>query len=343
MTRRAPRWILTAATAMTAVAVTGTTGAQGLPATQEPPAAQEQRRPQFRAGVETVAIYATVLDEFGELVTDLTENDFTVLDDGRPQTLTLFQSTFQPITATLLVDTSASMTLGYERAVEAAEQFIIRLMPGDQARIGSFADKIRWATDLTPDRDRLLRGLRENLDIGNPTRIWDSLDETRLELAPLGGRRVVMLFTDGTDTASRQARERFLDELRSDEVMIYVVQFPMARWPDPELALYQVVLHRSPASGERPARSPREATQRAIDGLRSIAFQTGGGHVLLNPNDDVNATFAQITNELHHQYVLAFTPQKRDGRVHAIELRTRRGATVRARRSYLAPSDPGRR
>ncbi len=337
MTPRAPRWILTAATALAAVAVTGTTGAQG------PPAAPGQQRPQFRAGVETVAIFATVLDEFGELVTDLTEADFTVLDAGKPQTLTLFQSTFQPITATLLVDTSASMALSHERAVEAAEQFIIRLMPGDQARIGSFADKIRWATDLTPDRDRLLRGLRENLDIGNPTRIWDSLDETREELAAPGGRRVVMVFTDGSDTASDQAREHFVARLRSDEVMIYVVQFPMARWPDPELVLYQVVLHRSPASGERPARSPREATRRATEALRSIAFQTGGGHVLLDSNDDVNATFAQITNELHHQYVLAFTPQKRDGRVHTIELRTRRGATVRARRSYLAPSDPGRR
>jgi len=337
MAPRAPRWILSAAAALGAVAATGTIGAQG------PPATPQQQRPAFRAGVETVAIYATVLDEFGELVTDLTEDDFTVLDDGKPQALTLFQSTFQPITATLLVDTSASMTLSYERAVEAAEQFVIRLMPGDQARVGSFADKIRWATDLTADRDRLLHGLRENLDIGNPTRIWDSLDETRRELASLGGRRVVMLFTDGGDTASRQARERFLDELRSDEVMIYVVQFPMTRWPDLELALYQVVLHRSPASGERPARSPHEATRRATEALRSLAFQTGGGHVLLGPNDDVNATFAQVTNELHHQYVLAFTPQKLDGRTHTIELRARRGATVRARRSYLAPKAEGGR
>jgi len=310
--------------------------AVSLPAAQQPPP-PDQQRPTFRTGVETVAIYASVLDEFGELITDLTEKDFTVLDDGRPQTLTLFANTFQPITATLLVDTSASMTGSYEQAAAAAEQFVIRLLPGDQARVGSFSDKIRWATDMTGDRDRLLRGLRENLDVGNPTKAWDGIDETRQVLASEGGRRVLMLFTDGNDTASRMAREHLVDQLRSDEIMVYIVQFPMARWPDPELSLYQVALHRSPSAGVRPPRSAREASRRVTEALREIAFQTGGGHFELRAFDDLNATFTQVTYELHHQYQLAFTPQKRDGRVHSLELRTTRGATVRARRSYLAP------
>ena len=77
------------------------------------------------------------------------------------------------------------------------------------------------------------------------------------------------------------------------------------------------------------------------EGLREIAFQTGGGHFHLERFDDLNATFTQVTYELHHQYLLAFTPQKRDGRVHSIELRTTRGATIRARRSYLAPPPEG--
>jgi Ca-activated chloride channel homolog len=322
-----------------AALVTGL-AAVGLPAAQQPPP-QDQQRPVFRTGVETVAIYASVLDEFGELITDLTEKDFTVLDDGKPQQLTLFTNVFQPITATLLVDTSASMATSYEQAAAAAEQFVIRLLPDDEARVGSFADKIRWATNMTGDRDLLLRGLRENLDVGNPTKVWDGIDEARQTLASEGGRRVLMLFTDGADTASRISREHLLDALRTDEVMVYIVQFPLARWPDPELSLYQVALHQSPAAGTRPPRSGREASRRVTEALREIAFQTGGGHFRLERFDDLNATFTQVTYELHHQYLLAFTPQKRDGRVHSLELRTTRGATIRARRSYLAPEPNG--
>ena len=330
---RSPRWLVPAAAALVGL------GATSAPVAQQP----QPQRPVFRTGVESVAIYASVLDEFGELVTDLTRDDFEVLDDGREQELTLFVSAFQPITATLLIDTSASMTTSYDQAVAAAEQFIIRLMPGDQARVGSFADKVRWATAFTGDRDALLRGLRENLDVGNPTQLWDAIDQTRTELASAGGRRVLMLFTDGSDTASDIARDSLAGELRSDEVMIYVVQFPLHRWPDVEQALYQVALHRAPPARERPARSAREAVRRVTDGLRSIAFQTGGGHFLLGPMDDLNATFTQVTNELHHQYLLAFTPQRLDGRTHSLEVRVTRGATVRARRSYLAPrAGPGR-
>ena len=92
-----------------------------------------------------------------------------------------------------------------------------------------------------------------------------------------------------------------------------------------------------PASGERPARSAREALRRVTEGLQAVSFQTGGGHFHLRPFDDLNATFTQVITELHHQYLLAFTPERLDGRVHTLQVRTTRGATVRARRSYFAP------
>ncbi len=123
--------------------------------------------------------------------------------------------------------------------------------------------------------------------------------------------------------------------------MVYVVQFPMTRFPDIELSLYQVVLHKSPAAGVRPPRLLREASRRVTEALQAVSFQTGGGHFQLKPFDDLNATFTQVTNELRQQYLLGFTPQTLDGRVHSLELRTTRGATVRARRSYLAPKAEG--
>src|SRR5262245_25320610 len=85
----------------------------------------QQQQPPFRAGVSTVAIYATVTNFAGQLVRNLTRNDFEVLDNGRVQDLTVFNTTLQPISAVLLVDTSASMALTLDLARQAAEQFII--------------------------------------------------------------------------------------------------------------------------------------------------------------------------------------------------------------------------
>ena len=70
-----------------------------------------------------------------------------------------------------------------------------------------------------------------------------------------------------------------------------------------------------------------------------LARQSGGGYFVLGPYDDINATFSQVMRELHYQYVLGFTPQRADGRIHELEVRiSRPNVIVRARQSYLAPS-----
>src|SRR5262245_56735165 len=102
----------------------------------------QQQQPPFRASVTTIAVYATVTDRYGQLIRNLGKDDFQILDNGRAQELTVFSTGMQPITAVLLVDTSASMALTLDLARQAAENFIIRMMPGDRARIGNFSDKV---------------------------------------------------------------------------------------------------------------------------------------------------------------------------------------------------------
>jgi VWFA-related protein len=75
--------------------------------------------------------------------------------------------------------------------------------------------------------------------------------------------------------------------------------------------------------------------------LRRLAEQTGGGYFELRRTADLNSTFTRVLNELHRQYVLGFTPEKLDGTLHTLEVRTTAaGATVRARKSYLAADRP---
>jgi Ca-activated chloride channel family protein len=294
-----------------------------------------QTPPVFRGGTETVAIYVTVLNRAGEMILDLDRDDFTVFDEGRPQELSIFNKGLQPITAAVLVDTSASMTLNLDLAQNAAEQFVIRMLPGDQARVGSFSDRVDLSPAFTSDRDALLQALRTGLHIGNPTKLWDAVDETMTALGPLGGRRIIMLLTDGIDTASTTTVETVLTRSRSDELMVYAVQFrTTARAQAAEIPL-------SPTAGALFSGDDARRQRESIATLPRLARQSGGGFFVLNQYDDINATFTQVMHELHYQYVLGFTPQRADGRIHDLTVRINRpNVTIRARQSYLAPKAP---
>ena len=285
----------------------------------------------FRSGVNTVAIYVTVTER-GELVRNLTKNDFEVLDNGRVQDLTVFSTELQPITAILLVDTSASMALTLDLARQAAEQFIIRMMPGDQARVGNFSDRINLRRPFSGDRDRVLRAFTEDLQIGNPTRLWDAINQTMEAFGEVGGRRVVVLFTDGQDTASTMDGRTVLDRARSGDVMIYSVQIRSRVRPDLEWEIL--------GSGANVQSRNRRGDPTPTQVLRGLASQTGGLHFTLNQNDDVNATFTQVATELHQQYLLGFAPQTLDGKVHELAVRVKNPQfEVRARRWYVAAKE----
>jgi Ca-activated chloride channel family protein len=171
------------------------------------------------------------------------------------------------------------------------------------------------------------------MHFGNPTRLWDAVDSTLTALAPLGGRRLILLLTDGMDTASQAMPEGVLARSRANEIMVYVVQFRSS--PQANMAEYPTAPTASEVFGEDFARRMR--TSPAY--VARLAQQTGGGHFTLGAFDDVNATFSQVMQELHFQYVLGFSPAVADGRLHRLEVRVRRpGLTVRARQGYLAPA-----
>ena len=316
---RAPVFHLSLATSVAALAI-------ALEARPQDPLSQQ---PVFRGRTETVAIYATAIDRYGEMVRNLTRDDFVVEDEGRRQELTVFENGMQPITAALLVDTSASMTLNLDMARTAAEQFVIRMEPGDRVRVGTFNDKITLNTSFTNDRDELLNAFRENFGVGNPTRLWDAVSESAKELAPLVGRRIIVVMTDGVDTLSSERQADVLDFLQEQELMVYIVQFRAnQRGVAAELAQ---------PSARQAFEDPRRRNVAPTQGLRQIAAETGGGHFQLNRNDDVNATFTRVMQELHWQYILGFTPQRRDGKLHELKVTvTKPQVSVRARQHYRA-------
>lgn len=271
----------------------------------------QQQQGVFRAASETVPIYATVTDRDGRLVPDLERQHFQVYDEGELQELTIFESDVQPITVVVMLDTSGSMTANIDLLKIAAERFVLRLLPEDRARIGSFSDKIIMSPAFTNDRDELTRVLREDIQYGNPTFLWDATFTSMEALANEPGRRVVLVFTDGQDEFSqRYDYGDVSDRARNEGFMIYAI------------GLQSNFLGRT----TRPDRN-----------LRRLAAETGGGYFELTRTADLNSTFTRVADELHRQYVLGFTPKTLDGKVHELEVKTTvPGMTVRARRSYVA-------
>ena len=261
-------------------------------------------------------VYATVLDSSGRLVPDLTRDDFIVLDDLKPVEITLFSNESQPFTAVVMLDTSASMTANLDLLNLAAEQFLLRLMPVDKARVGAFNDKIQLSDAFTNNRDSLIRDLKE-LQFGNPTRLNDAIATSLDVLNGIDGRRVVLVFTDGEDTASKIGFRTVLDRARDEEVMVY------------SIGLESEFFNGVRVQRSRPSRD-----------LRKISDETGGGYFELKKSDQLAPTFTRVAQELRSQYLLGFTPAALDGKPHRLEVRLKRpGLTARARKSYNAIPD----
>jgi Ca-activated chloride channel homolog len=273
------------------------------------------QQPTFRSGTQTVQLYITVTDSAGRLVPNLTKEDFTILDNGVPQEISVFDNTVRPITSVVMLDTSGSMTLNLDLMKAAAEQFVLRLLPEDKAIVGAFNNKVEFAnTGFTNDRDDLTSAIRE-LDYGNATRLWDAIDLSLEQLQGIDGRRVVVVFTDGDDQGSSSSQGKVIDRSRADEVMIYAIGLESVYMGAPG----------------------RMVRTRPAGGLRRIADETGGGYFELKKTEELGPAFTRVAQELHSQYLLGFTPKNLDGKVHKLEVRSKDPSNkARARRSYLA-------
>lgn len=275
--------------------------------------AAQQETPTFKATTQIVSVPATVLDSQGRLVPNLEQDEFTILDNGKPQPITFFQNETQPFTVVVMLDYSASMTSSLDLLRAAAEQFLLRMLPQDKGQVGAFSDRIEFSGEFTNDRDDLISALRD-LQYGNPTRLWDAVDQSIDMLKPVDGRKVVLVFTDGDDTYSKTGFGTVLDHAKQNEVMVYAIGLQSTYF-----------------NGQRMVRSQPDRS------LKKIAEETGGGYFELKKTDELAPTFTRVAQELHSLYTLGFSPAALDGKEHKLDLKMKRsGMVARARKTYIA-------
>jgi VWFA-related protein len=285
--------------------------------------------PIFRSSADVVPLFVTVTDKTGRLATDLTRDDFLVFDNGKPQPLTVFDASSQPIRLIILIDLSGSMRGKLMLFREATAALIAGLMPGDLAKVGTFGHDIQISPEFTRDARTLLASLPVDMPPNAPTPLWTTVDRAITEFGTgPAGRRVILVFSDGKDGGPAAFGGRFLspveigDRAQREDVMIYGVGVRSAIQLGP---------------GGMGNMTQAMADTFPDPGLARLAEESGGGYFELRPRDDLTATFARVADELHRQYLLGFATPARDGKTHKVEVRMRdKNLKPRARKMYVA-------
>ena len=301
------------------------------------------QEPAFKAGNRTVAVYATVTAADGRLAPDLPRDSFTILDNGKPQALTLFANDLQPITVVMLLDRSGSMRANFDLVAKAAESFVDDLLPNDKARIGSFANRIQVdPRDFASDHDELRSILRTELQPEGPTPLWNAVNVGITALLHQDGRRVILIFTDGVDNpanypATNNSLRDVMKRAEEEDVMVYAIGLAGQNGPAQSYGGPGGRHGRGGFGGPMRGGQHGGGAEKPDDGLPKIATATGGGYFELTSTNDLTTTFKRVADELHHQYALGFTPTSLDGKLHTLTLQVAgTGFNARARKSYLA-------
>lgn len=311
-----------------ALAASSTAQQQKAPAVQE--AGDEEV---VRVNTTLVTIPVSVLDRNGKFVPDLRREDFHVYEDGVEQEIAYFETAESPFTVALILDKSDSTVARFDDIKRAAIAFLEQLRPDDRVMLVAFDKNVHVEAEPTSDR-AVLRAAIERLKSGGSTSLYSAVALTVGErLSRVRGRKAVVLFTDGVDTASRKdTYETTLRAAEEVDALVYAIQYETyddVRMLDGARGVLVT------AKGE----TLDVAYKRANLYLHLLADKTGGDFLHADSPKNLSRTFARVAEQLRQQYSIGFYPKRAAQGAQKRSLRVRVGVNnvaVRARKSYLA-------
>lgn len=283
--------------------------------------AQQEQQKLFRSTVDVVSLNVTVFDPQNRYVTDLSESDFAVFEDGLRQELTYFNRTSLPIALSLLIDTSASMENRMQLAQDAAIGFTRKLRQQDLAQVVDFDSRVEVLQGFTNVVEDLERAIRSTT-AGGSTSLHNALYISLRELAKIKPRsseevrrRAIIVLSDGEDTSSLVTYEEVLELAKRSETAIYTIALQAKDAPQ--------------TKGFREAEFI----------LRQFAQETGGRAFFPTRVEDLKDVYGRIADELSSQYSLGYASgnPRRDGGWRRIVVQVARPqTTARTKRGYYA-------
>ncbi len=269
--------------------------------------------------VNRVNLLFTVTDKKGRFVTDLDQQDFEIYENKRPQRIMQFNAESNlPLRLAILVDTSNSIRERFHFQQEAALEFMRDVLRPDQdkAMIVSFDSSTELVADLTGDMSQLEKAI-QGLRPGGGTSLYDAVffacRDKLMQDQPLHKfRRAMVVLSDGDDNSSRYTRDQALEMAQKADVVVYTISTNITRIP---------------TDGDKV--------------MKYFAAETGGLAFFPFKAEDMSQSFANIANELRHQYNVYYRPEPliADGRYHPVQVqvRGRKDLVVHARKGYYAP------
>lgn len=278
----------------------------------------------IRADVQLVRLLATVKDPSGDLVGDLSKADFRVTDNGVPQEIAIFErTTAQPLSVSVLVDTSSSTATNLKYETESVTRFLRALFregnPEDRASLYSFSWEVALELGFSRNLSRLEGALKRLKSTGG-TAMYDALQFAGKHLQDRDGRRVVIIVTDGGDTVSSV---KFADALeaaqRANAVIYPILVIPITNGAGRN------------TGGEH--------------ALQTLAAETGGRVFTPSVGASLDAAFDSILRDLRSQYLIAYYPKNippAKSKFHRVTLQTpaRPGLRISARSGYYGDAAP---
>jgi VWFA-related protein len=257
--------------------------------------------------VDVVQVTAVVTDEHGNFVRGLKRDDFRVVEDGKPQALTHFAAENVPLELVMAVDVSSSMKDALPTVKDAAKRFLAGVEARDQVTLLGFNDNIFTLARRSTNRAARERAV-DRMSAWGGTALHDVIIQAIDILGRQSGRRSILLFSDGDDQSSHATLDAALAKVDGSDATIYTVGH---------------------------GRATQERKLQNL--LERLAHTSGGRAFVASDASKSDEVFAQILDDLRHQYLLAYpTPSSaRDGAWHKIQVEVPGTKhRVRARQGY---------
>jgi Ca-activated chloride channel family protein len=289
-----------------------------LPARAQEPASE----PTFRVNVRLVSVFVNVADPNGAIIGGLGKEDFRITEDGRPQSIAVFERQSElPLNITLAIDTSGSVHKDLSEEIAAARRFVHSILrPQDQMSVLEFSTNVRELAGFTNKQNQIDHALGQ-LRSDFATALYEAIARASDRLARREGRKILVLISDGDNTVKGTSYNDALESALRAETMIYsLIDVPIA------------------ASAGRNTGGEHA--------LMTLSEQTGGKHFYV-AGGALDQAFAKVSEDLRTQYLLGYYPHHQEpGRnFHRIEVTVPRAAAdqfnVRHKAGYFddTPSD----
>ena len=320
-----------------------------------PPVPTLRKRPEeFKPGdvlsVNTteVMLPVTVRDAGGRLVSDLTRKDFKVFEDGREQPLSDLALRQVPVDVVLMVDASSSVAQNLDDFRRAVDGFATRLAPEDRISLIKFDDRVELVQDWTQSKFQLHRALAR-IEPGMFTRFNDALLlAAKQQFASNKARRAIIVLSDGIDSGRGATTfETALETLLQAQAVVYVVSNTEIQRASKKAQLE--TMNRGTESEIRfndlrikDLQEGLRVLDASEERLSQLTIATGGRLYKPPGFDALDSTYAEVADELRHQYALYYTPlnKERDGSFRRVRVEmTTPNYNATTRVGYFAPRD----